>query len=158
MGLFKIFKGKDENQEPKNEDNSLRYVPGQKEPSEYIEYVAAMENYYKEADPFSFPLLIFGFDNESVINKITNDSKKKGLHGAIDGVKSFTQRNPVIKLKYPLWFQNPQQTYQLIIKDATILKKNGSTDLSAVGINMDTALQLRNMYGEKCCVRMAIIK
>lgn len=142
---------------PKPQSRTTRYIPGQKEPEEYATYIAGIVAYYKEAQPFSFPIVVVGFDDETMIERVLAEKEKLGLKGEIEESKIFDQRNPVLKIIYPSVFLSPAREEE-IVKDARVLRRIGATDISAVGISMDVAEQLRRVFGEKSCPFLIVVR
>lgn len=134
----------------------IQYIPGQKEPEEYMEYIAKLSRFYKEAHPFSYPIMVVGFDDPGKIEQILSEPKKLKLNGNIKESRIFEQRNPVIKIEYPSIFLHPENEI-VIVNDAKALKKIGATDVSAIGIQYVVAEQLRSVYGSKSCVVLEVV-
>lgn len=161
MGIFdRFFKRKSielsEKADLSKSENKKPYTPDQKEPEEYIAYFTEISRFYKEAQPFSYPIMVVGFEDESTIAQILSGTKKLALKGTLKEKKFFDQRNPVIKIEYPLVALSPENEADLV-KDTKELRKSGASDISAIGISMTVAEKLRSVFGEKSCPFLSVL-
>jgi hypothetical protein len=127
------------------------FISGQEETDEYIQYVGNFVA-QNELDQLDCLLIIVGFDDSEEVSTILQRWWELGLRTTdLQRGPAFKERNPVIECRYPL----DVDQYE-IVKDARILSRQGATDLSAVGISITTALDLREVFGKGRCPLIAV--
>jgi hypothetical protein len=134
------------NSEKKDAPKTRPYQPGQKEPKEYIEYIAKLFE-QKSKNNLDQIIVLVGFDDAHRVDEVLGQAGEINLHTAdIKRSPQFGSRNPCIELHY-------QETIDqdLIETDARALKGWHATDISAVGISQETLQMLHYWYGEKSC-------
>ena len=125
---------------------SKSYVPGQKEPKEYIEYAARFV-VLQNQNQLKCIVLIVGFDDSDRISAVLQQKEQLGLRCvSAEPGPSFKQRNPVIELRYRIGTKK-----SAIVGDIRKLIEQGASDLSTVAIDVNTATKLKEMFGEKSC-------
>jgi hypothetical protein len=128
------------------------YVPGQNEPQEYTKYTAQMLAML-QLGALEDTVLVVGFDDDTKVSSVlAKTARQLGCGSAVKG-PDFERRNPVIECRYST--STPAST---IVGDAEKLKKAGATDLSAFGVEMGTALKLREIFGQKSCVNIGVVQ
>lgn len=134
------------NSKKKTEPQTRPYQPGQKEPKEYLEYIANLFE-QKSKNNLDQIVVLVGFDDAHRVDEVLEQAGEINLHTAdIKRSPLFGSRNPCIELRY-------QDTIDddLIETDARALKGWHATDISAVGISQETLQMLHYWYGEKSC-------
>lgn len=135
---------------------SFPYTPGQKEPEEYVAYISEIAHNYEEAAPFSFPYTIIGVKDRAMAEKAISQKVVSNIKGKTQEVHYFERRNPVIVIKYPAVFNDPIRINDLF-EDAKYFKKQGASDISVVGINLQMAERIRGLYGTASCPFIAVV-
>jgi len=122
------------------------YQPGQREPEEFIHYIANLLK-QKSDNKLDQIVILVGFVDYEVVKEALEQVTEIDLH--TDHVKmgpQFGDRNPLIELRY-----DDSIDQNLVEADARALKGWGATDISAVGISQETLREFQYWYGEKSC-------
>jgi hypothetical protein len=130
---------------------STGYIPGQREPQEYLRWVAGFVEFLRRGH-LPGPVVIVGFDNLQRISTVLEGADEPRLRSSLPPQKHiFKQRNPVIVSAYS-W----NVSADVLVEDALKLRELGATDLSAVGVDILTAHRLREIFGKKSCPVLAV--
>jgi HEAT repeat protein len=137
-----------------------RYVPGQTEPEEYLACWVNVMKEYQEAVPFAFPVILVGFEDETLVERLALGSSDAKLRGAVQSSHAFLARNPVVRIGYPsvasvtsMFTGSPPDrgAGSIVVADARELKRMGATDISAVGLTGAEVEAIRSIFHGRCC-------
>jgi len=125
------------------------FQPMQTEPEEYLHWLGEFV-FANHEGRLRRVVLAVGFDR-SEFARVRKQVNALGLNcTSVRAGPDFQRRNPVLVCRYSRETESGS-----IVTDCRKFHKIGATDISAVGITMETAQHLREIFGIGCCPVLA---